>query len=473
MKGGFLRGSMSMIMGIPGSGKTILGNHVAFNHVAAGGRAVYMTLLAEEHSRMLLHMQTLDFFDGTLVNNGLDYFSGYGDLEQGGVSALLELLRNVIDNQQPSLLILDGLAPVGARDDVAADFQSFAHTLQAYLALRGCTALLLVHLEDPLFHPASTLVDSLIKLEYELVGMRAVRFLQVLKLRGSDFLAGRHVFDIAEAGIIVHPRVEAALAPYEPLPPSGERVAFGIEELDEMLQGGLLPGSSTMLLGAPGTGKTTFELHFLAEGARAGEPGLYFGFYEPPAMIVAGAEAAGLPLQAMVAQGQIELLWQRPLSQGLDSLAEQLLEAVERRQVKRLVIDGLNGFVEAALDAERLPSFLNVLLSALRARGVTVLITGQASQFGGRPANAPVGQVLTAVDNLIVLRALEVGAQLRRLITIRKSRGAGSDPGLREFAISAEGINVAPSSESAEQMLSDRAQFALPNTLRYGLDEGD
>jgi circadian clock protein KaiC len=473
LKGGFLRGSMAMIMGAPGTGKTILGNQVAFNHVAAGGRAVYVTLLAEEHSRMLLHLKSLDFFDPALVNNGLDYFSGYSDLEQGGVSGLLDLLRNVIDNQQPSLLVLDGLAPVGTRDELAHDFQGFVHTLQAYLALRGCTALLMVHLADPLYHPASTLVDSLLKIEYELVGMRAVRFLQVLKLRGSDFLAGQHVFDISEAGIVVHPRIETVLVPGEPLPTSRARAQFGLPNLDEMLQGGLLPGTSTLMLGAPGTGKTTLEMHFLAAGARAGEPGLYFGFYEPPTTLIAGAEAAGLRLEELVTEGRIELLWQQPLRQGLDKLAEQLLEAVERRQVKRLVIDGLNGFVEASLDAERLPPFLAVLLGELRARGVTALITGQASQFGGRPANAPVGQVLTAVDNLIVLRALEVGSQFHRLIAIRKSRGAGSNPDLREFTITEQGINVAASPESAQQLLSDRAQFAFPNSLRYSLEDGD
>src|ERR1043165_9090347 len=127
------------------------------------------------------------------------------------------------------------------------------------------------------------MVDGLIEIEDVMDGVRAVRQLVVLKFRGSDYLRGAHFFEIGSDGIKVYARVEAMLAlPTKTPEASSHRSAFGIPDLDGMMEGGPPEGTSTLVLGSSGTGKTILGMHFLSEGARRKEPGLYFSFFESP-----------------------------------------------------------------------------------------------------------------------------------------------------------------------------------------------
>src|ERR1041385_453643 len=133
LQGGFLQGGLYLIVGRPGAGKTIFGNQLSFNHVAAGGRVVYVTLLAETHARMLAHLQSLAFYDPAPIANSLYYVSGYRVLEESGLDGLLEMLRRLIRENRASLLVLDGLVTVEtvASSDLA--FKRFIHELQVYI----------------------------------------------------------------------------------------------------------------------------------------------------------------------------------------------------------------------------------------------------------------------------------------------------------------------------------------------------
>mgnify|MGYP003350680422 CR=1 FL=1 len=152
--------------------------------------------------------------------------------------------------------------------------------------------------------------DGVIELSDQLIGPRAVRELTVHKFRGGNYLRGRHEVEITSAGMQIHPRTEIQFsAPPERAHEQRERMGFGVAELDRMMRGGPLSGSTLALLGAPGSGKTTLGLSFLIEGARKGQQGTYFGFYEPPPRLLERAEAMGMPLQQHVDDGTIELIW--------------------------------------------------------------------------------------------------------------------------------------------------------------------
>lgn len=181
-------------------------------------------------------------------------------------------------------------------------------------------------------------MDGVFELSLRLAGPRAVRELVAMKFRGSDSLLGRHEVEISERGIVIHPRTEVQFAnPEEQGREDRIRMAFGIPRLDESLRGGVLSGSTTMLLGAPGTGKTLLGLHFLLQGAREGQPGVYFGFYETPPRLLEKAAGVGMKdLKEYVDKGLIEIQWQPPLEHNMDSLAERLLERLHERNVKRL-----------------------------------------------------------------------------------------------------------------------------------------
>jgi circadian clock protein KaiC len=459
LQGGFLQGGLYLVMGRPGAGKTILGNQISFNHVATGGHVLYVTLLAESHARMLAHLQSLQFYDPAPIANSLYYVSGYRVLEESGLDGLLEMLRRLIRDNRASLLVLDGL--VTAESVAGSDllFKRFIHELQVFIEVVNCTTLLLTQLDPHIPHPEHTMVDGLVELSDNRVGLRAVRELEVRKFRGSGYLRGRHIFEINDSGIVIHPRTEALLAvPTNIASEVYPKFNFGIPRMDEMLHGGVISGSTTMLLGAPGSGKTLLGLHFLAAGAERQQSGLYFGFYETPPRLIGKANKVGLDFGKSVNNGAIEVIWQPIVEDSLDVLAERLLEAVTRRQVQRLFVDGITAFVQTATYSERLGPFFTALANELRGRNVTTIFSVETRMLFSPTVEVPIEGMSAIIENIILLRYVELRSQLYRLISIMKVREDSYDATIREFKITDSGIDVAATFDSAEAILTGIAR---------------
>jgi len=474
LKGGFFRGGIYLLVGNPGAGKTILANQFAFNHVAAGGRTLYVTLLAESHARLFSSLEQMEFFDPKQLGNSMSYLSGYQVLEGEKLDGLLKLLRKAVRDHKATLLVIDGLVTAGAVAGSALELKKFIHKLQVLVELVGCTTLILTGARNGESNYAErTMVDGLLELSTHRVGMRTVREVEVLKLRGSDSILGAHSFEITNAGISVHPRTEARLGTRAAPTESRQLLDVGIKSLDEMLAGGLFAGSTTLLLGSPGTGKTLLGLHFISAGAQKKEPGLYFGFFQAPSRIVSQAEHISLNLASCIKRGLIEVLWQPPLEQMADALAEKLIGAVKRRKVRRLFIDGLGGFKESIIYPERLGAFFTALSNELRSLGVTTIVSEETSDLFGPKIEVPVAGISAMVDNIVFLRHVELRSQLRRLLSVIKMRQSGYNSSLREFSISDRGVKVAPTFESAEAILSGIARLRLehPTSSQPGEDK--
>lgn len=457
LDGGFLQGGTYIVAGMPGTGKTILGNQICFHHVAHGGRVVYVTLLAETHGRLLAHLRGMSFFSEEPLASALHYVSAYRVLTQEGLKGLLELLRQLIREHRASMLVLDGLVSASASAPNELAFKEFVHELNTLVSVIGCTTFLLTNGHSPEdVHPEHTMVDGLIELTDELIGVRAVRELIVRKFRGSSHLRGRHVFQISQQGITVYPRSEAMLA--DPIAVPGEytaRIPVGVPELDDMLRGGLQRSSATLLMGPSGSGKTLLGLQFLAEGARKGEPCLYFGFYESPPRLVGKGQAIGLDLVGAVRGGQLEMIWQPPVELVLDALAVKILAAIKRRGVTRLLIDGLVGFKESTVHTERINRFFAAFTNELRALDVTTVFTEETRVLFGPEVETPVKGLSALVENHIFLRQLEWKGELRRVLAILKTRESGHDPSLRELIIDDRGLHLGGRFDSTGAVLTD------------------
>jgi circadian clock protein KaiC len=457
--GGFPRGGIHILQGVPGAGKTTLGNQICFHHAAAGGRALYVTLLSETHSRMLLHLGTMSFFDAARLPDQIAYISGFGALQAEGLAGLVTLLRREVAARKAGILVLDGL--VAAEDRAASDteFKTFIQELQTQAGLHGCTVFLLTSARGAAVPPEHTMVDGIVELTDVRFGSRSERGLFVNKLRGSDYLSGRHGLRITDQGLVVYPRIEAAFrrTTYPDHAPAG-RLSTGIEGLDAMLGGGVPEGTITGLLGPAGIGKTTLGLHFLGQSGAA-EPGLLFGFYETPPRLLQQAERLGLDLGGAVRRGDVELLWQ-PQGENLqDALGHALVEAVARRGVRRLFLDGLGGFLEAAVEPGRLSRFFAVLVNELRARGVTVLYSMETPDIFGSGIELPVRGISALVENLIALRYVERHARSHRLLSVVKVRASAFDPSLREYVIETRrGLVLTDAFEESEDLLSGFAR---------------
>ncbi len=456
--GGLVRGTTYLVAGPPGAGKTILTNQVCFGHAQAGGRAVYVTLLAETNTRMLAQLQSLAFYSPTVLARTLHYFSAYKQLDTEGLGGLLTLLRAILRDQQATLLVLDGVLPARLKAESQLAYQEFLHNLSTAAEVLGCTLLLIAQTDHAYPQLEYTMMDGVLLLHDRLVGGRAVRELQVLKLRGSGFLRGLHGLTISDAGIRVFPRIETLYAAQVPGAPTGERLSLGGAQLDAMLGGGMRAGTATLVLGTPGSGKTLLGMQFLAAGAQQGEAGLMFGFFEPPDALVEAGERLGLQRTAFAEGGPIALQWESGLAASLDELAERLLGALDARGMRRLVIDGLAGFQAANVEPERLEGFLAALLTALRERGVTTLITAELRGWLGPAIEAPVGGLAPLVDGVLFLRHVELHSQLTRLISVLKLRASSYDSRIREFTISDAGLAVAASFASAEAVLTGIAR---------------
>lgn len=455
LRGGLLRAGVYVVVGPPGAGKTILGNHISFDHVKRGGKALYITLLAESHDRMLAYIQRMNFFNAEVIPSGIHYISGYPMLEEGGLKALLETITHEVLSRKATLLVLDGFIIKSEFGESELSVKRMIHELQAFTAMVGCTVLMLTIANDSegQTHPGYTMVDGVIELTDTNVGPRAIRELQVKKIRGTHFLRGKHTFDITNEGMIVFPRTEVLLAnPPAVAAENRTREAFGIEVFDDMLGGGLLSGSMTTILGAPGTGKTLLGLSFLRDGANRQQHCIYFGFYEPPQRLIEKSRQVNIDIGDHVKTGMIDLVWQPPLEHLLDGLAERLLTAIREKKARRVFIDGLEGFKTATVYPERIGAFLAALTNELRAMDVTVIFSEETELY--KPGvEMPVKELAAVIENVIFLRHLEQRSHLHRIISILKVRESAYDSSIRQFFITDRGISIDKSVESAESIL--------------------
>lgn len=472
LAGGLLRGGSYIIAGAPGAGKTILGNQISFNHVAGGERAVYMTLLAESHGRMVAHLSPMSFFDPAAVGTKLHYVSGYNVLRSGkeNLKSLLTVIRKLIKRHEASLLVIDGIVRVGSFASSPVDFKEFIHELNVLLSFTGSTGLLLTDTSaEEVEHPARTMVDGLIELREVSDGVRAVRELIVVKFRGSSSLRGAHFFEIDEHGLRVHARIEARLAVPSNIPPATtKRLSLGVAGLDQMMGGGVPEGTTTLVLGSSGTGKTILGLHFLEAGFSKREPGLYFGFFESPPRLLKKADQLGLKMSQQVDKDGLEVIWQPTGELIMDALAERLLDGVHRRKVKRVVIDGLAGFEESVVRPERLAHFFKSVTNELRGLGVTTILTEEMRELFGPEIIVPLAGVSGVAENIIVVRQIEIASELKRAIAVMKTRESAHDEKLRKLTITDRGLQVGEPFQAQEAVLSGGSICAAPRPTALG-----
>jgi circadian clock protein KaiC len=430
-----------IVQGLPGAGKTILANQMAHWHAANGGHVVYVTMLAESHSRLLQHLSGFSFFDAGAMPDRMYYVSAFNALRNDGLKGVVELLRREMKTHRAGILVLDGLVMAASAASSDEELKIFIGDIQTHSVLSGCTTLLLT--SEDAERPVSaeqTMVDGILLLREKAYGPRRERNIEVVKFRGSATLRGNHGFRIGEDGIVVYPRLESARreAPEGSVKPVG--LSTGVAGLDAMIGiGGYAEGSTTMLCGGSGSGKTTLCLHFAA-AAQPGEKALFFSFYESPELLREIARLHGIAPDLARCGDGVEMVWQPFGENMLDALTSKLLETVDRLKPRRVVIDGLGGFYSTPSFRERGGSFLSALMNELRRRGATTLITMEETQpGGGEPTDSA---TLSALADTIINFRLTSQETVRRFIWVGKSRVSRTDLRVREVRLGEHGLEV-------------------------------
>ena len=447
LDGGLLVAGVYLVQGPPGAGKTILANQVCFHHAATGGHAVYVTLLAESHSRMFAHLRRMAFFDEAAIPERVYYIGGYSTLESGGLEALVTLIRGAIQKHKATLLVVDGLISAQESSPTDSAFKRFLHEIQTLADLTSCTVLLLTNSQRTSgFCPEHTMVDGVLHLTDELSELRPLRHIRILKLRGSDPVRGLHSVRISDLGFEVRPRIEtrgALEGERKEQTASAAKLPFGLVELDEMLRGGVRPGSITMLLGSSGSGKTLLGMQFLSEGVKRRERVVYFGFYERPEAILAKCERVGIGgLKQGVAEGLATIVWHRPVEGVIDELGESLIQTIRSVRPSRLFIDGMEGFERAADFPERMSDVYRAIAQELEQQGITTLYSTETRELFATTIEVPINGLSAATQNIILMRHIEHRATMLRVMAILKVRDDDYDARMREIQITNHGIRL-------------------------------
>jgi circadian clock protein KaiC len=440
--GGLPAHRLHMIQGLAGSCKTTLACQMAFEQARRGSKVMVLTLIAESHAKLIQHLANFSFFDGDMLGEQIEFFGGYHSLTQGGLRELLNFISTSLTRSRPQMLIVDGFRSV--RDTPPSDLSlsEFMHMLNSLVSAMGCTTVLLSPVQGNLPESENTLVDGLIELSQHEEGLRLVREIKVFKARGAYHLLGKHTFEVTPDGVVVYPRLEAVASRTNPAPGVLKSYArFGIGEWDAMTGGGVCAGSITSLIGHPGVGKTIMGLHFIHEGLREGEPCAILGFYESPERLMQKARSVGLAMHSDVDNGKLRIMWRLPLEVLMDRLATELLEDIDRRGVKRLLIDGVEGFHSIAAHPERIRPFVVALVNELRVRNVTTFITQELPYLKESVGHSDAtGSML--YENIMLLKYVEQGGINRRLISVLKMREHSYDPSQHVLNISDRGITI-------------------------------
>lgn len=466
LSGGLPGNRLYLLEGTPGSGKTTLGLQFLLDGVAAGERVLYITLsetseelesVAHSHGWTLEGIDLFEFSSSEEVL-GEDYEQSILHPWEAELGDTIKLIQQRVDKLQPKRLVFDSLSEMRLLAQDPLRYRRQVLALKQYFAGRDITVLLVDDLtasngeRDNHLHSLCHGVITLERLTLDFGAAR--RRLQVQKLRGVDFIAGFHDFTIRKGGLEVYPRLIASTH-YSVF--NAETVASGVSELDELLAGGPLRGTSTLVTGPAGSGKTTISLAYLSAACQRGEKCTIYEFDERVGTLISRADSMGMDLSRYVSSGQLVIQQINPAEISPGEFAWRVRTEVEHRGSTMIVLDSLNGYMAAMPQEQQLILQIHELLSYLSQLGVvTFLINPQHGLVGTMSTNLNVSYV---ADTVVLIRFFEAQGRLRKAISVLKHRGGAHEDAIRELRIDSRGVRVGEPLSNFRGVLSGTPEY--------------
>ncbi|WP_102958808.1 ATPase domain-containing protein [Mangrovicella endophytica] len=456
LNGGLPDRRLYLFEGAPGSGKTTLALQFLIEGAKRGEKVLYITL-SETRDELLavaashdMDVCGIDIFELASAEE----FLGEGreqsilhawEVELGGT---IKLIQDEVDRVRPRRVVFDSLSEMRLLAQDPLRYRRQVMALKQFFGPRDATVVLIDDLtatagdRDNHLHSLCHGVLTLERLTLDFGAAR--RRLQVQKLRGVDFIAGYHDFAIRKGGLEIYPRLIAAdhHAPF-----AGDPISSGIAELDSLLAGGPLRGTSTLITGPAGTGKTTIALQYVDAACRRGEACTIYEFDERIGTMLVRAKAMHLDLQQHIDDGLLAIRQIDPAELSPGEFAWQVRREVETRDCRLVVIDSLNGYLAAMPQEQQLILQIHELLSYLNQKGVGTFLINPQHGLVGTMATGSLN-ISYVADAVLLIRFFEADGRIRKAISALKNRSGVHEDAIRELRIDFSGVRVgAPLSE--------------------------
>ncbi|HEX7902019.1 MAG TPA: ATPase domain-containing protein [Planctomycetota bacterium] len=441
LSGGIPLNAITVLMGSPGTGKSILAEQIAFAGATKERPALYLTTYSEPLEKFIANSQAYAFFESAKVGVEIQYEDLGQTIREHGFASLPKVVAELIAQRRPSIVIIDSFKALCELGATPQESRTVLFDLATVLSNFDCTTFLVGEYasENLTELPVFAVADCILSLQKHKLAGGEQRFLRVEKMRGSAFVPGLHAFSIAADGLEVFPRLLTPPA-FTGYAGSAERLNTGVEGLDVLVEEGILRGSTTVLAGPTGSGKTMLGLQFLNQGLRAGEAGLLVGFQENPVQLLRVMKGMGWDPNDPTRGGLFEFLYRSPVEMQLDEVALRILERVRTGKVKRVVIDALGDLKRRSVEPGRFADYVYALTQWFALNGVTCLMAYELRELF--EFHSITGEeVSNMADNILLLR-FTPGATMERTLRVVKTRGSGHDQREHRLLLSKMGVAV-------------------------------
>jgi circadian clock protein KaiC len=466
LDGGFSRGHIFLLEGEPGAGKTTVGLQFLLAGTRAGERCLYITLseterelragAASHHWVLGEHIRVCELLppDSLLPDEQQQSLLYASDLELGETT---KQIFDAVGRENPSRLVIDSLSEIRLLAQSSLRYRRQILTIKHYLAQRGATVLLLDDLtSEAADKTVHSIAHGVVRLEQNAPAYGAERRrMRVIKYRGQKYRGGYHDFTITTGGINVFPRLVAAEHRRRS---ARSLLSAGIQKFDSLLGGGIDSGSSTLILGPAGAGKSLIAVVFAMAALARGEKAALFVFDEELNLLFDRMKTVGIDLEGARDEGRliIEQIDAAELSPG--EFAHRVRRIVDHENLHTVVIDSLNGYQAAMQEETSLILHIHELLQYLNRRGTATFMTvAQHGLIGDM--RAPV-DITYLADTVILLRYFEALGRVRRAISVIKKRTGRHESTIREYRIDADGLSLGEPLEEFQGVLRGVPQYA-------------
>lgn len=446
--GGLTPNRLYLVDGDPGAGKTTLSLQYLLEGAKDGEKGLYVTLsetreelssVAESHGWSLHPIEIVELVaaEKDLVTESQLTMYHPSEVE---LSETTKAVLEAVERNNPARVVFDSLSEIRLLAQNSLRYRRQVLALKQFFIGRNCTVLLL---DDRTGEGGDTQLQSIAHGVLSLEQLAPVygaerRRLRITKFRGAQYRGGYHDFTIVPGGLRVFPRLVAA-EHHQRFEPS--QIASGVSALDSLLGGGPDRGTSTLLMGPAGCGKSTIALQYAAAATQRGDHATVFAFDESIATMEARMSALGVPLPRGRKPGQMHIQSIDPAEVSPGELTHLIRHSVEQDGAKVVVIDSLNGYINAMPEERFLTIQLHELLSYLAHRGVTTLMVVAQHGLMGTSMQAPVDSSYLA-DSVILLRYFETAGKVKKAISVVKKRTGPHEESIRELRFDAKGIHL-------------------------------